>query len=170
MVRWRRQQRKEVLARLAALEAEAVNARRETAAARQEAAAATVRAAAAEQRAQTSDAVIARLASLPNDVAVAIATATEQSKRGGRQLTDPKGLGKPPHFKGDEAEFAVWSKKTENYVKGVFPEIGDLLRQIAEDAGIAVDLNVIKADPATPDDAVVDELNAQTYSVLMALT
>ena len=42
-------------------------------------------------------------------------------------LVDPKGLGKPPMFSGREEDFHVWTKKIENFVSGVFPNVrGDL--------------------------------------------
>ena len=40
-----------------------------------------------------------------------------------RMLVDPKGLGKPPMFSGKEEHFYVWTKKIENYVSGVFPNV-----------------------------------------------
>ena len=40
-----------------------------------------------------------------------------------RMLVDQKGLGNPPMFSGKEEHFYVWTKKVENYVSGVFPNV-----------------------------------------------
>ena len=40
-----------------------------------------------------------------------------------RMLVDPKGLGKPPMSSGREENVYVWTKKVENYVSGVFPNV-----------------------------------------------
>ena len=142
-----------------ALKQEAQEARAEVAQGRQEAAL-------LQQRAHISGQVIPWLAALPNDIAVAIVKATV--KKALRQLADPRGLGKPPHFKGDEPVFAVWIRKTEMHIMSVHLESGELLRRAAEDPN-AIDLNVLKEDPKTPEDSVVDEVNAQMYCALMAL-
>lgn len=165
----------EIMNRLAALEQEAVQLRQAAAqaeaaatAARQEAVQAQQVALAANQRAQMSDQILVQLAQLPNDVATAIGNATRANKTT-RQLTDPRGLGKPPHFKGDEAEFAMWSRKTENYILSVYSEAVDVLRYAAEHPS-PIDLDVMKGDASMPSDEILDEVNAQVYSALMALT
>ena len=142
------------------LEQETVNLRAEAAQARQEAMQ-------ANQRAAVSDQVVQRLTLLPGEVAAAIAAAT-RANRATRQLTDPKGLGKPPHFTGTESEFAVWCRKTENYVLSVYPEAVELLRAAVEYMK-EVDIDELKRDLDTPDE-IIDEVNAQVYSALMALT
>ena len=47
-------------------------------------------------------------------------------------LVDPNGLGKPPMFSGREEKFYVWTKKIENYVSGVFPNVRGALAFAAE--------------------------------------
>ena len=47
-------------------------------------------------------------------------------------LVDPKGLGKPPMFSGKEEHIYVWTKKIENYVSGVFPNVCGALAFAAE--------------------------------------
>ena len=49
-----------------------------------------------------------------------------------RMLVDPRGLGKPPVFSGKEEHFHVWTKKIENYVSGVFPNVRGALAFAAE--------------------------------------
>ena len=47
-----------------------------------------------------------------------------------RMIVDPKGLGKPP-FSGREEDSHVWTKKVENYVSGVFPNVRGALASVA---------------------------------------
>ena len=49
-----------------------------------------------------------------------------------RSQVDPKGLGKPPVFLSREEHFHVWTKKVENYVSGVFPNVCGALTFAAE--------------------------------------
>ena len=49
-----------------------------------------------------------------------------------RMFVDPKGSGKPPVFSGREEHFYVWTKKVENYVSGVFPNVRGALTFAAE--------------------------------------
>ena len=49
-----------------------------------------------------------------------------------RMLVDPKGLGKPPVLSIREEDFCVWTKKVENYVSGVFPNVCGALAFAAE--------------------------------------
>ena len=49
-----------------------------------------------------------------------------------RMLVDQKGLGKPPVFLGREEHLYVWTKKVENYVSGVFPNVRGALTFAAE--------------------------------------
>ena len=67
-----------------------------------------------------------------------------------RQLTDPKGLGKPPCFHGVEAEFHMWARKTENYILSVYPEGRDLLR-VAAESQTDIAIEDLKSDPDLPD-------------------
>ena len=91
------------------------------------------------------------------------------SQKEGRQLTDPKGLGKLRLFRRDEAEFVMWSRKTENYILRLHTESGDLMRMVAEEPN-SINLTIMKADPSTPYDETVDEINVQAYPALMAVT
>ena len=150
----------DVMRRLLLLEQETLNLRAEAAQARQEAAQ-------ANQRAAVSDQVVQRLTLLPGEVAAAITAAT-RAVRPARQLVDPKGLGKPPFFTGNESEFAVWCRKTENYVLSVYPEAVELMRA-AVDSQKEVNIEEFNADMDVPKE-IIDEVNAQVYSVMMALT
>jgi hypothetical protein len=150
----------DVMRRLLLLEQETLNLRAEAAQARQEAAQ-------ANQRAAVSDQVVQRLTLLPGEVAAAIAAAT-RAARPGRQLVDPKGLGKPPFFTGNESEFAVWCRKTENSVLSVYPEAVELMRA-AVDSQKEVNIEEFQTDMGMPKE-IIDEVNAQVYSVMMALT
>ena len=49
-----------------------------------------------------------------------------------RNMTDPKGLGKPQSFSGSEADFRAWSRKTENYMCSIMPEARSLLEAARE--------------------------------------
>ena len=50
-------------------------------------------------------------------------------------LVDPRGLGKPLMFSGREEHFYVWTKKIENYVSCVFPNVREALAFAAESQG-----------------------------------
>lgn len=136
--------------------------------AQQMAAAAEQRAQAAEAKAQVSDHVLAQLAALPSEVMQAVSA---PSLRGGgaRQLIDPRGLGKPPAFRGAESDFQMWVKKTGNYILSVFPEAQEVLREAAESA-VPFDVAVYYGATGMPPNSVLDEIDSQVYAVLMALT
>ena len=57
-------------------------------------------------------------------------------------LVDPKGLGKPPMFSGKEEHFYVWTKKIENYVSGVFPNVRGALAFAAESQDVVTSATV----------------------------
>ena len=168
----------EVLQRLVALEQEAQRLRAEAAAshaeaqqARQEAQAATLGLA---QRATAMDQVAQALAGLPAAVATAVTggvAAARPIREAPRQMIDPKGLGRPPSFNGDESAFGMWSKKTENFVMSAFPESVEILKHIVEAQNV-LDIEEVKkvaADQLGVDPSVTSELNLQLYSVLMSL-
>ena len=78
-----------------------------------------------------------------------------------RMLVDPKGLGKPPVFSGREEHFYVWTKKVENYVSGVFPNVRGALAFAAESQ------DVVTAELGVETSA---EIDGQLFVVLSALT
>ena len=86
-----------------------------------------------------------------------------------RMLVDPKGLGKPPMFSGGEEDFCVWTKKFENYVSGVFPNVRGALAFAAESedvvTGVTVAIGVPERGVETP-----AEIDVQLFVVLSALT
>ena len=59
-------------------------------------------------------------------------------------LVDPKGLGKPPVFSGREEHFYVWTKKVENHVSGVFPNVREALAFAAESQDVVTAATVTK--------------------------
>ena len=64
-----------------------------------------------------------------------------------RMLVDPKGLGKPPVFSGREEHFYVWTKKVENYVSGVFPNVRGALAFAAESQDVVTAATVAMGVP-----------------------
>ena len=69
------------------------------------------------------------LAELPGAITTVLSRSQAPMRR---MLVDPKGLGKPPVFSGREEHFYVWTKKVENYVSGVFPNVRGTLTFAAE--------------------------------------
>ena len=69
------------------------------------------------------------LAELPGAITTVLNRAQAPMRR---MLVDPKSLGKPPVFSGKEEHFYVWTKKVENYVSGVFPNVRGALAFAAE--------------------------------------
>ena len=69
------------------------------------------------------------LAELPGAITTVLNRSQAPTRR---MLVDPKGLGKPPMFSGKEEHFYVWTKKIENYVSGVFPNVRGALPFAAE--------------------------------------
>ena len=59
-----------------------------------------------------------------------------------RMLVDPKGLGKPPMFSGKGERIYVWSKKIDNYVSGVFPNVRGALALAAESQDVVISATV----------------------------
>ena len=64
-----------------------------------------------------------------------------------RMLVDRKGLGKPPVFSGREEDFHVWTKKVENYVSGVFPNVHGVLASAAESQDVVTAATVAVGVP-----------------------
>ena len=62
-------------------------------------------------------------------------------------LVDPKGLGKPPLFSGKEEHFYVWTKKVENYVSGVFPNVRGALAFAVESQDVVTSATVATGVP-----------------------
>ena len=85
-----------------------------------------------------------------------------------RMLVDPKGSGKPPVFSGREEHFYVWTKKVENFVSGVFPNVcGALAFAAASQDGVTaatVAIGVLELGAETS-----AEIDGQLFVVLSAL-
>ena len=86
-----------------------------------------------------------------------------------RMLVDPKGLGKPPMFSGREEHFYVWTKKIENYVSGVFPNVRDAVAFAAESQDVVAAATVAIGVPELGVDTSA-EIDVQFFLVLSALT
>ena len=106
------------------------------------------------------------LAELPG----AITTVLSRSKAPMRRmLVDPKGLGKPPVFSGREEHFYVWTKKVENYVSGVFPNVRGALTFAAESQDVVTAATVAIGVPELGVETSA-EVDGQLFVVLSALT
>ena len=86
-----------------------------------------------------------------------------------RMLVDPKGLGKPPVFSGREEHFYVWTKKVENYVSGVFPNVRGALTFAAESQDVITAATVAKGVPELGVETSA-AMDGQLFVVLSALT
>ena len=87
-----------------------------------------------------------------------------------RMLVDPKGLGKPPLFSGREKQhFHVWTKKIENYVSGVFPNVREALTFAAESQDVVTAATVAIGVPELGVETSA-EIGVQLFVVLSALT
>ena len=100
----------------------------------------------------------------------AITTVLSRSQASMRRMfVDPKGLGKPPVFSGREEHFHVWTKKVENYVSGVLPNVRGALTFAAESQDVVIAATVAIGVP----ELVVEtsaERDGQLFVVLSALT
>ena len=85
-----------------------------------------------------------------------------------RMLVDRKGLGKPPVFSGREEDFYVWTKKVENYVSGVFPNVRGALAFAAESQDVVTAATVAIGVPELGDETSA-EIDGQLFVVLSAL-
>ena len=86
-----------------------------------------------------------------------------------RMLVDPKGLGKPPMFSGGEEDFYVWTKKIENCVSGVFPNVRGALAFAAESQDVVTAATIAIGVPELGVETSA-ERDAQLFVVLSALT
>ena len=86
-----------------------------------------------------------------------------------RMLVVPKGLGKPPVFQGREEHFYVWTKKVENYVSGVFPNVRGALTFAAESQDVVTAATVAIGVPELGVETSA-EIDGQLFVVLSALT
>ena len=86
-----------------------------------------------------------------------------------RMLVDPKGLGKPPVFSCREEHFNVWTKKVENNVSGVFPNVRGALTFAAESQDVVTAATVAIGVPELGVETSA-EIDGQLFVVLSALT
>ena len=106
------------------------------------------------------------LAELPGAITTVLSRSQAPMRR---MLVDPKGLGKPPVFSGREEDFCVWTKKVENYVSGVFPNVRGALAFAAEPqdavraATVAVGVRELGVEMSA-------EIDGQLFIVLSGLT
>ena len=84
-------------------------------------------------------------------------------------LVDPKGFGKPPVFSGREEHFYVWTKKVENYVSGVFPNLRGALTFAAESQDVVTAATVAIGVPELGVETSA-EMDGQLFVALSALT
>ena len=105
------------------------------------------------------------LAELPGAITTVLSRSQAPMRR---MLVDPKGLGKPPMFSGREEHFYVWTKKIENNVSGVFPNVRGALAFAAQSQDVVraakVAIGVPELGVATP------RGDRQFFVVLSALT
>ena len=79
------------------------------------------------------------LAELPGAITTVLSRSHAPMRR---MLVDPKGLGRPPKFSGKEEHFYAWTKKIENYVSGVFPNVRGALAFAAESQEVVTSATV----------------------------
>ena len=84
-------------------------------------------------------------------------------------LVDPKGLGKPPMFSGRDEDFSVWTKKIENYVSGVFPNVRGALAFAAESQDVVTPATIAIGVPELGVETSA-EIDGQLFVVLSTLT
>ena len=84
-------------------------------------------------------------------------------------MSTPKNLGKQPMFSGREEDFYVWTKKVENYVSGVFPNVRGALAFAAESQG-AVTAAIVAVGVPELGVEMSAERDGQLFVVLSALT
>ena len=78
-------------------------------------------------------------------------------------------LEKPPVFSGREEDFYVWTKKVENYVSGVFPDVRGALAFAAEPQDVVTAATNAIGVPELGVETSA-EIDAQLFVVLSALT
>ena len=86
-----------------------------------------------------------------------------------RMFVDPKGLGKSPVFSGREEHFYVWTKKVDNHVSGVFPDVRGALAFAAESQDVDTAATVATGVPELGAETSA-EIDRQLFVVLSALT
>ena len=106
------------------------------------------------------------LAELPGAITTVLNRAQAPTRR---MLVDPKGLGEPPMFSGTEEHFCVWTKKIENYVSGVFPNVRGALAFAAELQDVVTSATVAIGVPELGVETSA-EIDVQLFVVLSALT
>ena len=106
------------------------------------------------------------LAELPGAITTVLSRSQAPMRR---MLVDPKGLGKPPVFSGREEHFYVWTKKVENYVSGVFPNVRGALTFAAESQDVVTAATVAIGVPELGVETSA-EIDGQLFVVLSALT
>ena len=84
-------------------------------------------------------------------------------------LVDSKGLGQPPVFSGREEHFYMWTKKVENYVSGVFPNVRGALTFAAESQDVVTAATVAIGVPELGVETSA-EMDGKLFVVLSALT
>ena len=106
------------------------------------------------------------LAELPGAITTVLSRSQAPMRR---MLVDPKGFGKPPVFSGKEEHFYVWTKKVENYVSGVFPNVRGALAFAAESQDVVTAATVAIGVPELGVETSA-EIDGQLFVVLSALT
>ena len=106
------------------------------------------------------------LAELPGAVTTVLNRSQGPTRR---MLVDPKGLGKPPVFSGREEDFYVSTKKIENYVSVVFPNVRGALAFAAESQDVVTAATVAVGVPEL-EAGMSAEIDGQLFIVLPALT
>ena len=106
------------------------------------------------------------LAELPGAITTVLSRSQAPTRR---MLVDPKGLGKPPVFSGREEHFYVWTKKVENYVSGVFPNVRRALTFAAESQDVVTAATVAIGVPELGVETSA-EIDGQLFVALSALT
>ena len=106
------------------------------------------------------------LAELPGAITTVLSRSQAPMRR---MFVDPKGLGKTPVFTGREEHFYVWTKRVENYVLGVFPNVRGAWTFAAESQDVVTAATVAIGVPELGVETSA-EIDAQLFVVLSALT
>ena len=106
------------------------------------------------------------LAELPGAITTVLSRSQAPMRR---MLVDPKGLGKPPVFSGREEHLYVWTKKVENDVSGVFPNVHGALTFAAESQDVVTAGMLAIGVPEFGVETSA-EIDGQLFVVLSALT
>ena len=106
------------------------------------------------------------LADLPGAITTVLSRAQAPMRR---MLVDLEGLGKPTVFSGREEDFHVWTKKIENYVSGVFPNVRGALSFAAESQDVVTAAIIAIGVPELGVETSA-EIGVHLFVVLSALT